>query len=461
MKKLILSLAVLSVSLVGAQKKEIANAVKAIDAGDTATAKSEISRAEAIFGDKTYLLEPAVLEQYYYAKGISLLKDGKTTEGAEYLAKIRDLGSQPIFSGKDSDKNKVYFVGKTEADKSGIAQLKQDKYELTLMQKILDYVSPIYTKAYETAINDYNSKNYTAAAEGFKKVYYLTGVVGNPDESILLNAGLSYRQAENDKDALDVYKTLINKGYTGVKTTYTAVNVKNNKTETLGKETFETFKKLGDASGYKDFKSETSKNIENELYETYMGLLVQNKDYDEAATFADKAIAKFPTDNELIKLKGLAYVNSGKANEYVAILKNLLEKNPNDKDSLYNLGVIYSSDPSKQADAEDAFKKLVNIDPKYPNALYNLVFTIVGDDGKAIENIKALRKDGKDDQASKLQEARRARFDKALPYVEQLYQNEPDNKDNVTLLKNFYITTQQTDTQKYKDLKAKEAAMKQ
>ena len=119
MKKLILSLAMLTATIAFAQKKEIANAVKAVDSGDLTTANSELSKAEGMFGEKTYLLEPSVLEQYYYAKGLSLLKSGKSTEGAEYLAKINTLGSEDIYSGKDADKNKVYFVGKELADKFG------------------------------------------------------------------------------------------------------------------------------------------------------------------------------------------------------------------------------------------------------------------------------------------------------------------------------------------------------
>jgi hypothetical protein len=146
MKKLILSLAILSASLVWAQKKEIANAVKAVDSGDLTTANSEISKAEGIFGDKTYLLEPSVLEQYYYAKGLSLLKAGKNIEGAEYLAKISTLGTE-IYTGKDAEKNKVYFVGKAAADKSGSGlSLKQEKYSPALTEKLREVIDPLLQK---------------------------------------------------------------------------------------------------------------------------------------------------------------------------------------------------------------------------------------------------------------------------------------------------------------------------
>jgi hypothetical protein len=88
MKKIFLSVAMLTIAFAFGQKKEIAAAVKAIDAGDTATANSQISAAESTMGSKTFLLEPAVLEQYYYAKGMSLLKAGKNAEGATYFASL-------------------------------------------------------------------------------------------------------------------------------------------------------------------------------------------------------------------------------------------------------------------------------------------------------------------------------------------------------------------------------------
>ena len=108
MRKIFLSIALVSTAFAFAQKKEVAAAVKAVDAGDLAAAQSQISAAESVIGDKTYLLEPALLEQYYYAKGLSLLKAGKNSEGAAYLAKMSDLGKNKIYTGRDSSKNRVF-----------------------------------------------------------------------------------------------------------------------------------------------------------------------------------------------------------------------------------------------------------------------------------------------------------------------------------------------------------------
>ena len=134
-------MAVLSVTFAFAQKKEVAAAYKAAKSGDVATANSQIAAAEGIMGGKTELLEPASLEQYYYAKGMALMKSGKTLEGAQYLGKISDLGKAKIYSGKDG-KSKVYYVGKAAADKSGIAGLKEEVYQPTLVGELATALDP-------------------------------------------------------------------------------------------------------------------------------------------------------------------------------------------------------------------------------------------------------------------------------------------------------------------------------
>lgn len=460
MKRLILSLAVLSVALISAQKKEIANAVKAVDSGDLATANSELSKAEGIFGDKTYLLEPSVLEQYYYAKGFSLLKAGKNTEGAEYLAKIANLGKEAIYTGKDAEKNKVYFVGKDASDKYGAGlSLKQDKYSPSLGDKLRESINPLLQKANKAATTSYNEKKFDAAGEKFAETYYLFKAAGQDDKNYLYYAGVAYAQTADNKDkAITILDSLIKSGYTGVETIYTAKNKAGEK-ETLDKAAFDLYKKTPDGAGYTEFKTETTPSKQEELYDLLASLLFAQNKFEEAGKVADEGLKKFPNNQSLSQVQSNSYFKTGKTDEFVNNLKAKIAKNPNDKESIYNLGVMYSKDPSKTAEAEATYKKLVEMDPKYPNALNNLVFSIIGeDDGKAIEEYRNLKKAGKIDAANKVLDQRRARFQKALPYAEQMYQADPNNKEVVSLLKGMYMTTQ--NTAKYNEFKAKEAAIK-
>ncbi len=209
---------------------------------------------------------------------------------------------------------------------------------------------------------------------------------------------------------------------------------------------------------YTDFKTEQTKSVEQELYETDLGLLMDSQRYDEAIALADKALKKFPGNSTFSDLKGLAYYKSGKTEEFANSLKEAVAKNPNDKNSWYNLGVIASKDPAKISEAEEYFKKAVAIDPKFVNAWQNLTFLKMGDHQKALDDYNTARKAGKIDEANKIIEARRKRFVDALPYAEKWYEADPTNIDAVSILKSLYNSA--GNTAKSAEFKAKEEAMK-
>ncbi len=457
MKKIFLSIALVSTAWAFAQKKEVAAAVKAVDAGDMAAAQAQISAAESAIGDKTYLVEPAVLEQYYYAKGMSLLKSGKNAEGAAFLAKMSDLGKNKIYTGRDSSKNRVYFVGKSEADKSGIQGLKEETYTPTLTSKIGNTINPMIEKANKTAMDAYSAKNYAVAAPKFKEIYDLLKAGGQDNKQYLYYSGLNYALANKKTEAIDVYNELIQSGFTGVQTTYSAKNKKTGELEPMDKVTWDINKKMGATSEYSDFKSQTSPSIEQELYETNAALLIEAERNDDALKLIEAGMKKFPTSAKLTELQGTAYYKSGKMDEFVANLKVQTEKNPNDANNWYNLGVLQSKNPATEADAVASYKKAVQLKPDLAQAWQNLTYLTMGDDAKAIDEYNAAKKAGKTDQANKIIEARRARLAAALPYAEKWYEADQQNIDAVSLLKGLYMSNKKE--AKFQEFKAKEAAL--
>lgn len=457
MKKIFLSAATLTVAFAFGQKKEIAAAVKAIESGDAATANTQIAQAENMMGGKTYLLEPAILEQYYYAKGLSLLKSGKTEEGASYLGKINELSKNKIYSGKDSSKNKVYYVGKEAADQSGLTDLKESTYIPTLTSKLGVSLNPAIEKANAKGLELYNAKKYAEAAPKFQEVYNLLNAAGQDDKKYLYYAGLNYALAEKRNEAIEIYMNLINSGYTGVETTYTAKNKKSGEVENLEKVTWDTLKKIGVAGDYEDFKTVISKSMEQEFYETTATLFIEADRAEEGLNIIEKGLKKFPGSAKLAELQGTAYYKSGKTNEFVNTLKEQLAKNPSDARNWYNLGVVQSKDPATQADALASYKKAVELKPDMIDAWQNLTYLTMGEDSKAIDDYNAARKAGKTELANKIIEARRARLAATLPYAEKWYENDSNNIDVVSLLKGLYLSAK--NEAKHKEFKAKESAM--
>ena len=456
MRKVILSLAIIATSLAFAQKKEISAAVKSVDTGDAAGALAKISEAEAAFGNDTTVLEPSLLEKYYYAKGLALFRTGKVQQGAELLGKIGELGKSKIYVGKNG-KQKLYFVGMDAAKQSGLNNLKEETYSPEYASKLGEILNPSLQAANKAAMDAYNAKDYAKAAPKFAEVYNLLKAVGQDNKQYLYYSAITYALAKDHPNAINSYKYLIDSGYTGVETRYLAKNKKTNEVENLDKNSWELLKKAA-GGDYTDFKTEVTKSVEEELYETLVGLLSENDRYDEAIVYADKGLKKFPKNVKLNNSKGLAYYKSGKTEEFIASLKQTLDQNPRDKDAWYNLGVMVSKDPAKQEEALGYFKKAVELDPKFANAWQNLVYVTIGDDEKTIEEYNKLRKSGKIEAANKVIEARRKRLAEALPYAEKWYESDPNSIDAVSQLKGLYTSLK--NEAKAKEFRAKEESMK-
>lgn len=307
--------------------------------------------------------------------------------------------------------------------------------------------------ANKAAMDAYNAKNYTAAAPKFLEVYNLLKTNGQEDKIYMYYAGISYALANNSDEAIKIYTDLINSGYTGVQTNYTAKEKKSGQVSTFDKNTWEMLKKSSD---YTDFKTEQTPSVEPELYETLTTLLLNAKKNDEAAAIIEKGLAKYPNNTKLKDAQGTAYYQSGNTDKFVATLKEQLAKNPNDATNWYNLGVMQSKNPATSADAETSFKKAIELKPDMANAHQNLVYTIIGDDSKIVEEINALRKTNADEATKKIQ-IRKDRFAKALPYAEKWYQVDPNNIDAVSTLKEIYAVTK--NAAKVAEMKAKEAEL--
>jgi tetratricopeptide (TPR) repeat protein len=306
----------------------------------------------------------------------------------------------------------------------------------------------------KAAMDAYQAKNYTVAAPKFMEVYNLLKTSGQDDKIYMYYAGLSYALANNVDEAIKIYTELINSGFTGVQTSYTAKETKTGNVTTLDKNTWELLKKS--SKDYTDFKTEQTKSVEPDLYETLSTLLLNAKKNDEALAVIEKGLAKYPNNAKLKEYQGSALYASGNTDKFMANLKEQLAKNPNDATNWYNLGVLQSKNPATTADAIASFTKAVELQPTLANAHQNLVYTIIGDDAKAVNDINALRKT-KPDEATTLIEARKERFNKALPYAEKWYQSNPESLDAVTTLREIYgITKNQA---KMAEMKAKEAEL--
>lgn len=309
--------------------------------------------------------------------------------------------------------------------------------------------------ANKAAMDAYNAKNYAVAAPKFMEVYNLLKTSGQDNKVYMYYSGLNYALANDIPQATKIYTDLINSGYTGVETTYTAKDNKSGQVLSYDKTTWELLKKTS-SKDYSDFKTEQSPSVEQDLYETLSTLLLNAKKNDEALALIEKGLAKFPNSTKLKEYQGSALYASGNTEKFMTNLKEQLAKNPNDATNWYNLGVLQSKNPEMTNDAVASFQKAIELKPDFANAYQNLVYAVIGDDEKAVTEINALRK-SKPDDATKMIEARKERFSKATPYAEKWQQAMPTDINAVQTLKDLYNTTK--NTAKYNEMKAKEAEL--
>lgn len=318
-----------------------------------------------------------------------------------------------------------------------------------------DDVNAKLQDANKAAMDAYNAKNYAVAAPKFMDVYNLLKTSGQDNKVYMYYAGLNYALANDIPQATKIYTDLINSGYTGVETTYTAKDNKTGQVASYDKNTWELLKKTS-SKDYSDFKTEQSPSVEQDLYETLSTLLINAKKNDEALALIEKGLAKFPNSAKLKEYQGSALYASGNTDKFMQNLKEQLAKNPNDATNWYNLGVLQAKNPATASEAMTSFQKAIELKADFANAYQNLVYTAIGDDEKAVTEINALRKT-KPDDATKLIEARKERFNKALPYAEKWYQTMPNDINAVQTLKDMYNTTR--NTAKFNEMKAKEAEL--
>lgn len=307
----------------------------------------------------------------------------------------------------------------------------------------------------KVALDAYNNKNYALAAPKFMEVYNLMKNEGKEEKVYLYYAGLNYAMAQNNTEALKIYEELYNSGFTGIETEYVAKNKKTNEVEAFDKSTWELLKKSSD---FTDFKTQQTPGYEEDIYNAYSVLLLNAKRNEDALQTINKGLQKFPKSERLIALKSNALLQTGKTDDLVDNLKLQAAGKPNDPDTWYNLGVLLSKDPAKEAEAEEAYKKAVALKPDYASAWQNLTFLAIGDDEKARDDYKAAQKAKNNELAGKIMEMRKSRFVKALPYAEKWYEVDSKSRDAVETLHQLYMLNK--NTEKAAEFKAKLEAMK-
>ena len=292
-----------------------------------------------------------------------------------------------------------------------------------------------------------NEKKYSEAAKALYTAYELD----KKDQDNLYFAS-TYAITANDYDlALKYYNELKDLKYSGEKTNFLARNITTEKEESFPTKdmrnkmiTFKTHDKPRD-------QNEPSKR--GEIYKNVALILVQQGKIEEAKKAIADAKIENPDDESLMLTEADLYLQLKDYDGYKKVVNQMLEKNPNDADLVYNLGVI-AFDAENLTEAEQYFRKAVAINPEYTNAYVNIAAIKFKEDKVVVEKMNKLGTSAADNKKYDTFKAERATtFKGLLPLLEKAYAIEPENQNVIYNLMTVYNYLEMT--AKYKELKAK------
>ncbi|MBQ0767883.1 MAG: tetratricopeptide repeat protein [Bizionia sp.] len=392
-KQFIFALAVMVSISTFAQKKELRTLEKAVKNNNYAEAKSAVSQLEPMVGS----MDDKLKSKYYFNKAQAFYANGAGSN-ADFKVAISDLAKV--------DENHV----------SEVSAIKQ-----TLQNELLTKANGLYT-----------SGKYSEAAKLFEMLYILVP----EDQVYLYYAAASAVSAQEVEIALKHYLELRDLNYTGIEMQYLATNKETGVEESFDKITRDVYvNKVKTHSNPKDVKTESkTAEITKNIALIYSSLGETEKAL-EAVKIAREAN---PSSIDLILTEANMHYKLGDKAAYTALIKEATQKDPNNKDLLYNLGVL-SSESGNIDEAKKYYGKVLELDPAYINASTNIAALILSEETAVIEEMNSLGSSVADNKRyDELKQKRSDIYNEAIPYLEKVLEVDEDNIDVAKTLKGIY-----------------------
>jgi tetratricopeptide (TPR) repeat protein len=306
--------------------------------------------------------------------------------------------------------NEYEGIDKAEAIKTAIESFEKamelDEKE-KWKQENLTGLAQAQNLAVNLGIEAYNNASYEKASKLFLVGEEAAANLGVVDTLALYNAGLAAEQAGNFEMALAQYRKATEINYLGAKMYLYMANL---------------YQRQEDEEGY----------------------LAIIKEGREA----------YPEDADLIVYELNYYLKNQKFDEAKNNLMLAIEKEPDNKQLYFSLGVVYQ-ELGNTEEAVKAYKKAIELDPQYFDAVYNLG-AFYFNEGVEMNN------EANEIEDNKAYEAKRAEakeeFKKGLPYLEKAHELDPNDTSAIVSLQQLYALLDMTE--KYQEMKEKLEAVK-
>ncbi|WP_034058728.1 tetratricopeptide repeat protein [Lacinutrix jangbogonensis] len=407
-KQLILTLALCVTLFSFAQKKELKSLEKAVKNNNFAEAKATATKLESMLGS----MDDKMKSKFYFARAKALYANG--------------AGNIADFDTAFNDLSKV--------DKKYVSDVAQTKK--FVQNELLLKANGFYTDG-----------KYAQASSLFAMLYKLVP----EDQSYLYYAAVSSVQGEDFDSALKHYIALKDVGYTGIKKQYFATSKETGEEEVLDEATRDVYVNTAKSHVSPGERMTESKaaDITNKIALIYVS---QGKN-EEALTAIKEARMVDPSNTSLILTEANVQLKLENTEAYGKLIKEAVANDPNNKDLLYNLGVI-SGKAGNKADARMYYEKVLTIDPEYLNALKNISALILEEENVIVKEMNSLGNSAADNKKYDVLKAKRVSvYKEAIPFLESVIEKDTSGIDFARTLAGIYGAIGEND--KAKALKAK------
>lgn len=419
-KRYVYLLSALMISgLTMAQKKELKDAEKAVKKGNAVEANAALKSVEAVLGSATNEQKA----QYYALKG--------------------NLAYAQIEKGQEFDKNVDVVIDSYKK----LTEIDKDKNS-KLVKQASEEMNVVASKVVNKAIEENNASNFKGATKRFYQAYEL-----NPADTLYLYYAATTAVSSKDYPvAINYYKQLIDLGYKGNESYYTAVEKASGETQNFGKDSKmrDLFIKQGTHTDPKFVKEESKRP---EIVKNLALIYYEQGKYDEAEEAIAEARKANPDDINLMLTHMDLYLKSNNMGKYEELAREVLAKNPNDDVLLYNLGVT-SYQAGNLEEAKKYYERAIQINPKNENAYLNMAFIKLQPDEEITNKMNSLGMSAADNKKyEELKKQKDALYKDAMIDLEKVISINPDNQEALQTLQNIYRALEMND--KLKALEAK------
>ena len=391
-KKILVLIFILTLSLTHGQKKELKKAIKLFEAGDVKGAKDLLDISSSLF------------------EGV----DVKITNQKLYL------------EGRISQANKNF-------------QLAYDKFKAFSASggKDLNYDNQIETLTSDivnSAIEDNAEKRFETATA---KLYLAYEINPEKNKDYLYYAASSSVNSRDFDTALKFYNLLKEIKYDGIVTKYLAKSVETGEDEEFpSKSEYDLYKKT---KQYTDFREELTESRYPEIIKNIALIYAQLGDNENAMKAVKEARERDPKDLNLILTEANLYIQLKENDRFEALMNEAIEQDPNNATLYFNLGVISAQRGDKEK-ASGYYRKAIEIDPSFESGYLNLVTLILEGENTIVEEMNNLGTSRADNaRYDELKLKREGLYKECVPILEKLIEVSK-NKEAIKTLMNIYGT---------------------